>query len=520
MRKTVVLAILDGWGIGNPDEGNAIYTAHPRTIEEIQAQYPVGALQASGPAVGLPWQEEGNSEVGHLTIGAGRMLLQHFPEITAAVENGSFFTNKAFIGAFAHARERGSAVHLVGLLSSGNVHAAREHLIALIEMAKREQCSKLFLHLFLDGRDSAPRSAREDMEKVFAAMEANGVGTLASIGGRYYGMDRDRHWERTERAYRVLTGETTAVKQFDGALADAYAQDLTDEYVEPTVVDAPHPIQDTDAIIFFNFREDRMRQLVKAFTDPDFVGFPVKKFKDLFLASMTAYQTALPIAVAFETIVVTDPLGKVLADNEKTQLRVAETEKYAHITYFFNGLVEPPFENEFRVLVPSQRLARHDSHPEMMAGAITDRVLVALNEGAFDFILVNYANPDIIAHSGNYDATIAAIQVIDREIRRLSEKVLAGNHVLLITSDHGNAEVILDVGTGLAETKHDTSPVPLHLVGNEYRRRTPRDPLSKPPDLGMLSDVAPTVLELMGIQKPPTMTGTSLLEELVRQTRE
>jgi 2,3-bisphosphoglycerate-independent phosphoglycerate mutase len=520
MRKTVVLAILDGWGIGNPDEGNAIYTAHPRSIEEVQATYPVGALQASGQAVGLPWQEEGNSEVGHLTLGAGRMLLQHFPEITAAIDNGSFFTNKAFVAAFAHARKHSSAVHLVGLLSSGNVHASREHLIALIEMARREQCTKLFLHLFLDGRDSGPRSSREDMEKVYAALSEKGVGTLASVSGRYYGMDRDRHWDRTERAYRVLVGDSMETKSFESAVTEAYERDLSDEYVEPTVIDAPHPIRDNDAIIFFNFREDRMRQLVRTFTDVDFVAFPTKKFTNVFIATMTAYQTTLPVTVAFETIVVPEPLGKVLADNGKTQLRVAETEKYAHVTYFFNGLVEAPFENEFRVLVPSQRLARHDAHPEMMASAITDRVLVALNDGGFDFILVNYANPDIIAHSGNYDATIAAIEVIDREIGRLTQKVIEGGHVLFITSDHGNAEVVLDVATGLAETKHDANPVPLHLVGRGYERRTRREGFFKPPEIGMLSDVAPTILELMGLPKPATMTGESLLDQLTLQMNE
>ncbi|MEK7512571.1 MAG: 2,3-bisphosphoglycerate-independent phosphoglycerate mutase [Patescibacteria group bacterium] len=517
MRKTVVLAILDGWGIGTPDESNPIYTAKPKAIDFIERRYPAGALQSSGMAVGLPWEEVGNSEVGHLTIGAGRVLFQHFPKISMAIDEGTFFKNLALREAFIHAKRTGGAVHLVGLLSSGNVHASFSHLLALLDLAKSEECSALFLHLFLDGRDSSPRSAGEIMHQLHAAIAERGIGIVATLSGRYYGMDRDQHWDRTERAYRLIAEGRGQVTSPAALLEATYRQGLSDEYAEPSVIEAPYPVRDGDAIIFFNFREDRMRQLVEAFANPSFARFEARRFQNLSLVTMTEYQMDFPVRVAFETEIAERPLGRVLAEAGKTQLRITETEKYAHVTYFFNGLREEPFENEFRVLIPSRRLIHHDEQPEMMARELTDRVIAALSEGAFDFILVNYANPDVVAHTGNYDATIAAIRTVDREIGRLAEQTLGGGHVLFITSDHGNAEVVLELKTGRTETQHDPNPVPFYLVAQEFERRTPLDGFVRLPTIGLLSDIAPTILELMGIEKPPEMTGESLLSQLAQR---
>jgi len=345
------------------------------------------------------------------------------------------------------------------------------------------------------------------------------VGEIATLMGRYFGMDRDRHWERTERAYRALMGDAPAAPTAEACIQASYDRGLTDEYVEPAVIGAPHPIQDGDAVIFFNFREDRMRELSEAFINPGFSEFGTKRFERLFIATMTEYEAKLPAAVAFETERAEYPLARVLAEHGKTQLHIAETEKYAHITYFFNGLTEAPFKNEFRVLVPSQRLARHDEHPEMMAHEVTERVLAALSEGVYDCIVVNYANADIIAHTGNYDAVIQAVRTVDTELGRLAEKVLQDGHVLLVTADHGNAECVIDT-QGRIETKHNASPVPCYLVGREYRRATPRtEDTARLPVIGMLSDIAPTVLDLLGVEKPASMTGESLLNQLELQTR-
>ncbi|MDO8470059.1 MAG: 2,3-bisphosphoglycerate-independent phosphoglycerate mutase [bacterium] len=535
MKRTVVLAVLDGWGVGTRDASNPIHAAELPTIARFEREFPRGTLQASGLAVGLPWDEEGNSEVGHLTIGAGQVLLQHFPRISQAIESGAFYENETLRAACGHAVETGGAVHLVGLLSSGNVHASFEHVRALVELVRREQVHSCYLHVFLDGRDSPPKSAGPLLAELEQALAESGVGKIATVAGRYWGMDRDQHWERTERAYRAIVlgtgGRSPSTEQ---CIETQYAAGVTDEFIPPTVVGDPHPLESGDAVICWNFREDRMRQLVQALADPTFAEFPRETPPNLSLATMTAYLPARPtepsgraeqaglpdlaVPAAFPTAHPTQPLGKVLADADRVQLRVAETEKYAHVTYFFNGLIEPAFPGEYRVLIPSPRVARYDETPEMSAGPLTDRVLLALNEGTYDFILVNYANADMVAHTGNFDATVLAVTVVDRELARLAAAVLAGTHALLITSDHGNAEVLFDPVTGSSETKHNRSPVPVYLVGAEFQH----SPTPEPRDLapcGMLSDVAPTVLELLGIKKPPEMTGQSLLAELVRTAR-
>lgn len=515
MRRTYVLVILDGWGIGREDESNPIHAASPEHIREIESSFPCGALQASGLAVGMHWDEEGNSETGHLTLGAGAVFLQHYRKISLAIEDGTFFKNPALTGAFQHAKQSGGAVHLVGLAGDGVVHSAFTHLSALVKMAKEQGCTKLFLDLITDGRDSAPRAARLTLEKVRDVLTKEGVGMITSVAGRYYAMDRDKHFDRTQKEYDLLTGTTQKrVATAEEALKEAYAKNLNDEYVEPSAIGDPHPIRDNDAIIFFNFREDRMRQLVRPFLDEAFGAFPRRPIKNLYVATMTEYEDGSPAAIAFKREIVKDPLGKVLSENGKVQLRIAETEKYAHVTYFFNGLRESPYPNEFRVLIPSKNVAHYEDHPEMMATAITDRAIVALNEGGFDLILINYANPDIVAHTGNYDATVEAVKTIDHEIGRLMESVLGGNHVLIITSDHGNAEVVLNLQTGEPETRHDANPVPFYLVANEYRKNPPEPP-HKLETIGIISDVAPTILALMGIPKPSSMTGQNLLDQLL-----
>ncbi|MEK7630030.1 MAG: 2,3-bisphosphoglycerate-independent phosphoglycerate mutase [Patescibacteria group bacterium] len=515
MRETIILAVLDGWGVGQNNESNPIYAAEPKIMNYIRAFFPSAALQASGIAVGLPWEEEGNSEVGHLTLGAGKILFQHFERISSAITDGSFFNASALKNAFSEARKKNSAVHLIGLLSEGTVHAAFDHLKSLIEMAKKENCEKLYLNLFSDGRDSAPHSALNLLERLKVETEKNGLGVITSFTGRYYGMDRDGNWDRTKKAYEMLFGEGEKTLNLEDFINKAYKRDLTDEFISPVIVGEPKPITDNDSLIFFNFREDRMRQITEPFINPNFNKFPAKKLNNLYLVTMTPYNDKFPTNIAFINEKAEKSLGRILAENNKVQLRIAETEKYAHVTYFFNGLEEEPLPNEFRILVPSQKVLHHESQPEMMASQITDRALATLNEGSFDFILINYANPDIVAHSGNFDATVKAIKVVDNEIDRLLKAVLAGNHTLLITSDHGNAEVLIDPKTGDPETKHNISPVPIYLVNKKFQKKEAQNILNQLPVIGLLSDVAPTILALMNIEKPAEMTGQNLLPQLL-----
>jgi 2,3-bisphosphoglycerate-independent phosphoglycerate mutase len=514
MKRTFVLVVLDGWGIGPLNEVNPIYRAEPKTMNFIQSYFPSGALQASGMAVGLPWEEEGNSEVGHLTLGAGRVIYQHFPKIMLAVQNGSFFRNPAILGAFAHAKKNQSSIHFVGLLTEGNIHASMTQIAALVRLAD-ESNQPFCLDLISDGRDSRPRSVADLVQKLSALVGRDISPQIASVSGRYYAMDRDQHFDRTEAAYVAMTAPKSALPDVAASAASAYDRGLNDEYITPTALGAPRPIADRDAVLFFNFRSDRMKQIAGAFLNPKFSAFPIRHFKDLFVATMTQYDPAFKNPVAFPDEDVQGTLGQALSVSGKRQLRVAETEKYAHVTYFFNGLKEIPFPGEYRVLIPSSGMFHYDQHPEMMAKPITDRVIAALDEGTFDFILVNYANPDMVAHTGNYDATMEAVRVVDREINRLLVRVLDGDHVMAITSDHGNAEILMDLKTGEPETKHDASPVPFYLVAKNYQRKEPVNILAALPVIGMLSDVAPTFVSLMGLKKPPEMTGQNLLPQLL-----
>ncbi len=510
MKKTVLLVILDGWGIGAHNETNPVYSVNPKNIDYIKRHYPSGALQASGIAVGLPWEEEGNSEVGHLTIGSGRVIYQHFPKITLAIRNESFYTNPALKDAAAHVKQSGGTLHFAGLLTRGSVHASLQHVDALVQFAEREKIANISLHLFADGKDSPPKSLPSLLEAVPEKY-------LSSISGRYYAMDRDMHWDRTAATYRMLTGQTAPVPNYKEAITAHFAKDLSEEFIEPMLVgENPKSVRDGDALIFFNFREDSMRQTAEAFDRKDFNHFPIYDFKNLYVATMTTYSDKFTLPVLFPTERVENPIAKVLSDTGKLQVHIAETEKYAHVTYFFNGYKDAPFKNEYRILIPSKNVPRHDEHPEMMAREITARVLQAVEEGAFDFIIVNYANADIIAHTGNYEAATKAIQVLDECMGELHNKVIEHNAVMLISSDHGNIEQMIYPLTGEPETKHNVSPVPLYIVGHEYMRERSDAQIdeSEKRTMGIISDIAPTILQLLEIPKPPEMTGESLLSML------
>lgn len=510
MTRTYVLVILDGWGLGSPDQGNPIHAARPETIAKMESRYPGCALQASGLAVGLPWDEEGNSEVGHVMLGAGRTGEQHSERVSRAIKNGAFPENEVLKGAFAHAARTRGTVHLVGLLTSGIVHASFAHLEALIGMARARTDVAVALHLFTDGIDSGPREARVLLTRLSQIIAAAPHVKIASVSGRYYGMDRDRHFERTREAYRALMGEASRVTSWEEALQVAYAKGLNDEFVEPRTIAGAPSVKSGDAVIFFNFREDSIRQISDAFLSAEFREFPRAPLQDVQFVTMTNYRMGGSAAVAFPAEPMANSLGEVLAARGLRQLRVGETEKYAHVTYFFNGRREEPFQNEFRILIPSLTVSHKDERPGMMAEAVTDRVVLALHERSFDFILLNFANPDVIAHTGNYAATVAAIEAVDRGLGRLLAAVEEGGHAMLVTADHGNAEVLIDQRTGEPETKHNPNPVPCYLVAPEFARANPPKP-DPAAVQGILADVAPTLLELMGIPPPPEMTGTSLL---------
>lgn len=514
MAQTITLLILDGWGIGAKDYGNPVWSAKPKNIEYLKTSFSAGSLQASGIAVGLPWEEEGNSEVGHLTIGAGKVIYQHYPRITLAIERGDFFKNPALLGAFAHARQGGGAVHALGLLTSGNVHASLKHVEALLDLAAREQCAKFYLHLFGDGKDSPPRSVLELLERVRIMIGKYGVGKIASISGRYYAEDRDGHWTRTERACTTLIGKGITRGDIAAAVRGYYEKGLNDDSIEPFLIGPePHPIRDNDALIFFDFREDSVRQIVAPFVLETFNAFPFARPENLHVTTFTNYSDEFPVPIAFPADKITNPLGKVLADNGKTQLRLAETEKKAHVTYFINGYREEPFANEYRVILPSRKVSRADEHPEMMTREISARIIESVSSGGFDLIIANFASSDMIAHTGNYDAALAAIGVIDEEVGAIARTTLEKGAILIITSDHGHIERMIDPLTGKPLTKHVASPVPFYLVGSGFERqktildaeRADREPI------GLLSDVAPTILALMGIPKPPEMTGQNLM---------
>lgn len=525
LKKTCVLIILDGWGIGHKDDSNAIYRAKTPTIDYIKKNYPTASLQSAGVAVGLPWDEAGNSEVGHLTLGAGRVIYQHYPRISLAVRNGDFFKNQALNEAFNHGINNNSSVHILGLLSSGNVHSSYEHLQALIKLASLKKCSKLFLHLFTDGKDSGLQSAKSMVEKLQNDLKKADVGQLASLTGRYYALDRRKNWAVTQKYYNLITkGEGKKVLDPITLLNDYYAKKMSDPFLEPTLIfnpeksETPHLIQDNDSLIFLDFREDSIKQIVAPFAAKDFKDFERIPLNNLRVTTMTNYDDAFDANVAFPPEKINNGITEIISGLGMQQLKIAETEKFYHLTYFFNCLTDKIFPNEFRVLIPSKEAVHVDDSPEMRAPKITDRLITALNEGIYNFIVVNYANPDALAHTGNYNATIKAIEIVDEQLAKILEAAKKSQTDIIITADHGNAERLYDPITGEKETEHNANPVPFYLVSEKYKLKTeklePQITSEENKTLGVLCDVAPTILELMEIPIPPEMKGKSLLQYL------
>jgi len=519
MHKPVVLVVLDGWGLGKKEVGNAILKAKLPTIDRISRQYPHISLQASGISVGLPWGEVGNSEVGHMTLGAGKIVYQSMPKITMAVQTGDFGKNPIFLGAAENVRKNNSALHLMGLVGKGGVHSYIDHLYALLEFAKRQQLSQVFVHAFTDGRDSSPTSGVECIRDLQKRMNALGIGKIASLCGRSLAMDRDNNWDRIAKAYNLLTkGEGAQIADPIEYLEESYKKKIFDEFMEPAAItENGQPvatIKDSDSLIFFNFREDRAKEITKAFVMPDFKGFERTQLKNLYFAGMVQYEEGLPINAAFTPDKVILPLGKILSEHDLSQLRIAETEKFAHVTYFFNGGNEEPYPKEDRVIIPSKKVGSFDKIPEMSAAEITDKVVGFVNENKYDFILINYANPDMVAHTSNEEATIKAVEFVDKCLDKLIEAVLSKGGCLLITADHGNAEEVKDSFTGEADTQHSENPVPCWFLSpeNGQAQRDPKFDLETAG--GLLSDIAPTVLDICEIQKPDEMTGESLLNIL------
>lgn len=517
MFKPVVLVVLDGWGLSSSPVGNAIREATLPTFDILNKNYPMAVLQASSMSVGLPWGTAGNSEVGHMTMGAGRILYQNLPRISLSIDDGSFFQNPALIAAAKNCQEHDSTFHIIGLLSSGSVHSYKEHIFATIRFAKEQGLTKVAVHVFTDGRDSGPLSGIHEVVSLQKYLTSLGVGTIASLSGRHYAMDRNHNWDRIKDAYTMLTeGGPSQAGDPELCLSVAYQEGFTDEFIVPTNITAPDGsptlIQAHDSVVFCNFREDRARQITDAFTRETFDGFPRAKLPLTFV-TMVEYEQGQEALVAFPPTTVKNTLGEVLSGNSKKQLRIAETEKYAHVTYFFNGGNEEAYPGEDRKLVPSQTVARFDETPEMSAPQITEAFLKALESKKYDFILVNYANPDMVGHTGNEDAAIEAVVATDKNIAKIIPAILEKNGCLIITADHGNVEEMRHAISNETDTEHSTNPVPLWLVTPaNHREKTGETMLREQSQVnGMLSDVAPTILELLDIPKPSDMTGSSLL---------
>jgi len=520
MYKPLVLIVLDGWGVSNNTQGNPIREAELPTFDKLNRFYPMTTLQASGISVGLPWNTAGNSEVGHMTMGAGRVIYQNMPRISLAIQDGTFFKNQALLDSMAAAKEKNGALHLMGLVSTGSVHSHHDHLLALLRMAKNENVKDVFVHVFTDGRDSAPTAGIQMVKELAREMHLVGVGKIASITGRNFAMDRNNNWDRIEKTYRMLTegiGEKTDNPLL--LLERSYGKGVTDEYIEPTnVTEKEKPIaliKDHDSVIFFNFREDRARELAKVFVTPDFDGFSREKL-DIHFTTLTEYEKGLPLSVAFPPEEIYNSLGEVLSKHNKKQLRMAETEKYAHVTYFFNGGTEKAFAGEDRLLIPSPAVSHFDEVPEMSSAQITDKLLETLEKDSYDFILVNYANVDMVAHTGNEAATIKAVEAADKSLSILVPAILKAGGAILITSDHGNAEELKRPSTGEVDTEHSTNPIPLWYISpDNHREKTAEEMMREQNEVnGLLSDVAPTALAILEIEKPAEMNGESLLTRL------
>lgn len=508
-KKPVMLMILDGFGIAEASEGNAVSLAKKPNFDRLMKEYPHSMLEASGMAVGLPEGQMGNSEVGHLNIGAGRIVYQELTRITKSIADGEFFENEELLKAMKNAKENNTALHLMGLLSDGGVHSHINHLKGLLEFAKKEGLTKVYVHAFMDGRDVAPSSGKEFIEKTEEMMKAVGVGKIATISGRYYAMDRDNRWERVELAYNaIVRGTGNTANSAVEAIEESYKNDKTDEFVVPTVIlEDGHPtttVNSGDSVVFFNFRPDRARELTRALTQKDFDGFNAEKL-DLTFVTMTQYdKTFEGVMIAFKPQTLENTLGEFVASKGLNQLRIAETEKYAHVTFFFNGGVEKPNENEDRALIASPKVATYDLKPEMSAYEVTEELLKRIDSDKYDMIILNYANPDMVGHTGVIPAAVKAIETVDECLGKVADKILEKGGSLFVTADHGNAETMIDFETGAPFTAHTTDPVPFIWVTNDTEDKTLEN--------GKLSDIAPTMLQEMGLEAPAEMTGHSLIK--------
>ncbi|MGN0508137.1 MAG: 2,3-bisphosphoglycerate-independent phosphoglycerate mutase [Ruminococcus sp.] len=503
MKKPLILMILDGFGIA-PESGNAIKAAKKPNIDKLFAENPITQIGASGMDVGLPDGQMGNSEVGHTNIGAGRIVYQELTRITKTINEDKLKDNEAIVSAMDKALENGTALHLMGLLSDGGVHSHNTHLYGILELAKKKGLEKVYIHAFLDGRDVPPSSAADFVQACVDKTEEIGVGKIATVMGRYYAMDRDNRWERVEKAYAAMVyGEGVEAECPVCAVKNSYKEDVTDEFVVPSVVKGGATIHPNDSVIFFNFRPDRAREITRTLVDPDFDGFERKKgFFPVNFVCMTQYDATMPnVDVAFKPQVLTNTLGEYISDKGMAQLRIAETEKYAHVTFFFNGGVEKQYPGEDRILIKSPSVATYDLQPEMSAYEVTDKLVPAIKSGKYDMIILNFANCDMVGHTGVFEAAVKAVEAVDECVGRVVDAIREMGGVALITADHGNADKMVD-DDGEPFTAHTTNPVPFCVIGYDCELK----------DGGRLADIAPTMLQILGLPQPEEMDGTSLIK--------
>jgi len=506
-KNLTMLMILDGFGNNDNEQGNSIALANTPVIDKLFRTNPNTTIKTSGLDVGLPEGQMGNSEVGHTNIGAGRIIYQELTRITKSIEDGDFFSIPELVGAIENCKKHNSKLHIMGLLSSGGVHSHTRHLYALLELAKRKDFEDVYVHCFLDGRDTPPASGESFISELEQKMEEKGVGKIVSITGRFYAMDRDKRWERVQKAYNALVnGIGEKYTSATAAIEDSYQKEIFDEFVLPTLIcngDEPiATISENDSVIFFNYRPDRAREITRSLVDKEFSGFE-RTYFPLYYACFTNYdETIENVEIVFKKDEIKNTYGEIVANKGLTQLRIAETEKYAHVTFFFNGGEEKQYKGEDRILVPSPKVETYDLQPEMSAVEVTDKVVEAIKSQKYDTIILNYANPDMVGHTGNLEAAIKAIETVDTCVGRVIEALEEVNGVALITADHGNSEQMIDYTTGEPHTAHTTNDVPLILVGKQAKLKS-----------GRLADLAPTMLEIMGIEKPAEMTGESLISE-------
>lgn len=505
-KRPVVLAILDGYGISKETKGNAVYSAKKPNLDRLNATYPTTVIHASGMDVGLPDGQMGNSEVGHTNIGAGRIVYQELTRITKSISDGDFFENEALVGACKNCAGKNSSLHIMGLLSDGGVHSHIEHLFAIVELAKKQGLKNVYVHCFLDGRDVSPTSGVDFAAQLENKLSEIGVGKIATLSGRYYAMDRDNRWERVTKAYDALVyGKGETADNAVDAIKASYANDVTDEFVVPTVIlengKPTATIGEGDSIVFYNFRPDRAREITRTLVDPDFDGFERKYFETYFV-TMTQYDAKMPnVHVAFKPQKLVNTIGEYVSSKGLKQLRIAETEKYAHVTFFFNGGVEKVYDGEDRILVASPKVATYDMQPEMSAYEVTDKLLEALDTDKYDMVILNFANCDMVGHTGILEAAIKAVETVDECIGKVADKVISMGGAIFITADHGNAEQMIDPADGSVFTAHTTNVVPLIAAGIGDVKLNE----------GRLADLAPTMLDVMGLDIPEEMTGKSLI---------